>query len=99
MADTGIVRKLEPEHKSWNGGREYEWTRPALSYPYNGTMAAEEMSIVLGCLRETVRAVQIPGKENLGKTSGLNWLPKADAERRVASVRRPSPSRHVARFT
>ena len=33
------------------------WTRPALSYPYNGTMAAEEMSIVLGCLRETVRAV------------------------------------------
>ena len=99
VADTGIVRKLEPEHKSWNGGREYEWTRPALSYPYNGTMAAEEMSIVLGCLRETVRAVQIPGKENLGKTSGLNWLPKADAERRVASVRRPSPSRSAARFT
>jgi len=83
----GIARKLplDDGFRSWKDGQEYEWTRPELSFPYNGTMAEEETAIVLGCLRATIQPVQIPGKEELGKTSGLKWLPKEEADRKIAA--------------
>ena len=85
VVEHGIVQKLDEERKSWKGGREFEWTRPEQSFPYNGTMALEEMEIVLQCLRSTIQPVQIPGKEDLGKTSGLKWLTKTEADQKVAA--------------
>jgi len=85
VVEHGIVHKLDQGVKSWKGGREYAWARPEQSFPYNGTMAEEEMDIVMGCLRSTIQPVQIPGKEDLGKTSGLKWLTKEEAEQKIAA--------------
>jgi hypothetical protein len=85
VVEHGIVHKLDEGVKSWKGGREYSWVRPEQSFPYNGTMAEEEMQLVMGCLRSTIQPVQIPGKEDLGKTSGLKWLTKEEAGQKIAA--------------
>lgn len=85
VVEHGIVHKLDQGVTNWKGGREYTWTRREQSFPYNGTMAQEETEIVLGCLRSKIQPVQIPGKEDLGKTSGLKWLTKDEADQKIAA--------------